>query len=203
MLLLARTTPREQSAKKTDGMLAFILDMSEARQAGLAIRPIRTMMNHAISEVFIDHVRIPAESLIGWSVITSIVDNTGSSGPLGLVMLQHRFATARGLVIEATQTIVYQDQAPKDEPPARPITVQDAVGAEMSADPILSFSFSAVIFNSHRIHYDPNYARNVEGYPSLVVQGPVETELLMNVAAGAGNAAPFQFFGSQSVDLRR
>ena len=65
MLLLARTTPREQAQKRTDGLSVFLLDMREARQAGLTIRPIRTMMNHATTEVFFDNVRVPAENLIG------------------------------------------------------------------------------------------------------------------------------------------
>lgn len=65
MLLLARTTPREQVAKRTDGLSVFLLDMREALKGGLAIRPIRTMMNHATTEVFFDNVRIPAENLIG------------------------------------------------------------------------------------------------------------------------------------------
>ncbi|MGO4665624.1 acyl-CoA dehydrogenase family protein [Bosea sp. 2RAB26] len=65
MLLLARTTPREQVAKRTEGLSVFILDMREALKAGLTIRPIRTMMNHATTEVFFDNVRVPAENLIG------------------------------------------------------------------------------------------------------------------------------------------
>lgn len=65
MLLLARTTPRDQVAKRTDGLSVFILDMREALKAGLTIRPIRTMMNHATTEVFFDNVRIPAENLVG------------------------------------------------------------------------------------------------------------------------------------------
>jgi acyl-CoA dehydrogenase len=65
MLLLARTASREQVAKKTDGLSVFLLDMREAKQAGLTIRPIRTMMNHATTEVFFDNVRVPAENLIG------------------------------------------------------------------------------------------------------------------------------------------
>jgi alkylation response protein AidB-like acyl-CoA dehydrogenase len=65
MLLLARTTPKEEVAKRTDGLSLFILDMREAKQAGLSIRPIRTMMNHATTEVFFDNVRVPAENLIG------------------------------------------------------------------------------------------------------------------------------------------
>ena len=57
MLLLARTTPRDAVAKRTDGLSVFLLDMREAQDAGLTIRPIRTMMNHATTEVFFDNVR--------------------------------------------------------------------------------------------------------------------------------------------------
>jgi acyl-CoA dehydrogenase len=65
MLLLARTTPKQQVAKRTDGLSVFILDMRTARNNGLTIRPIRTMMNHSTTEVFFEDVRIPAEDLIG------------------------------------------------------------------------------------------------------------------------------------------
>ena len=65
MLLLARTTPKEAVRKRTDGLSVFILDMRDAKSAGLTIRPIRTMMNHATTEVFFDSVRIPAENLVG------------------------------------------------------------------------------------------------------------------------------------------
>ena len=65
MLLLARTTPREQSAKRTDGLSVFLVDMRAVKDNGLTIRPIRTMMNHATTEVFFDNMRIPARALIG------------------------------------------------------------------------------------------------------------------------------------------
>jgi acyl-CoA dehydrogenase len=65
MLLLARTTAREEVAKRTDGLSVFILDMREALGNGLSIRPIRTMMNHSTTEVFFDNVRIPAGNLVG------------------------------------------------------------------------------------------------------------------------------------------
>jgi alkylation response protein AidB-like acyl-CoA dehydrogenase len=65
MLLLARTTPREEVAKRTDGLSVFILDMREAQKDGLTIRPIRTMMNHATTEVFFDNVKVPAANLVG------------------------------------------------------------------------------------------------------------------------------------------
>ena len=65
MLLLARTTPKDQVAKRTEGLSVFILDMREALGNGLTIRPIRTMMNHSTTEVFFDNVKVPAENLIG------------------------------------------------------------------------------------------------------------------------------------------
>jgi acyl-CoA dehydrogenase len=65
MLLLARTTPREQAKKRTDGLSVFLVDMREVKGNGLTIRPIRTMMNHATTEVFFENMRVPAENLIG------------------------------------------------------------------------------------------------------------------------------------------
>jgi alkylation response protein AidB-like acyl-CoA dehydrogenase len=65
MLLLARTTPREKVARRTEGLSVFLVDLREAKGAGLTIRPIRTMMNHATTEVFFDAVRVPAQNLIG------------------------------------------------------------------------------------------------------------------------------------------
>src|SRR5437868_2953280 len=65
MLLLARTTPREQAKKRTEGLSVFLVDLREAKGRGLTIRPIRTMMNHATTEVFFDGVRVPAGNLVG------------------------------------------------------------------------------------------------------------------------------------------
>ncbi len=65
MILLARTTPRDQVQKRTEGLSVFIVDMREAKGHGLTIRPIRTMMNHATTEVFFDNMKVPAENLIG------------------------------------------------------------------------------------------------------------------------------------------
>ena len=66
MLLLARTTPRDQVEKRTEGLSIFLVDMRAAREAGgMTIKPIRTMMNHSTTEVFFDDMRIPASALIG------------------------------------------------------------------------------------------------------------------------------------------
>src|SRR3954471_15534348 len=65
MLLLARTTPKEQAKKRTEGLSVFLVDMRQALGNGLTIRPIRTMMNHNSTEVFFDDMEVPAENLIG------------------------------------------------------------------------------------------------------------------------------------------
>ncbi len=65
MLLLARTTPKEQARKRTEGLSVFVVDMREAKGKGLTIRPIRTMMNHATTEVFFDDMKVPIDNLIG------------------------------------------------------------------------------------------------------------------------------------------
>jgi len=65
MLLLARTTPRAEVTKKTEGLSTFIVDMRDALGAGMTIRPIRTMMNHNSCEVFFDNLSIPASALLG------------------------------------------------------------------------------------------------------------------------------------------
>ncbi len=65
MLLLARTTPRDQVEKKTEGLSMFLVDMQKAVGNGMEIKPIRTMMNHSSCEVFFDDMRIPADALVG------------------------------------------------------------------------------------------------------------------------------------------
>lgn len=65
MILLARTTPREQAASRTEGLSVFIVNMKDALGNGLTIRPIETMMNHSTTEVFFDNMRVPAANLIG------------------------------------------------------------------------------------------------------------------------------------------
>jgi acyl-CoA dehydrogenase len=65
MILLVRTTPKEQCVKKSDGLSVLIVNLNEAVGNGLEIRPIKTMMNHATTELFIDNLKVPVENLIG------------------------------------------------------------------------------------------------------------------------------------------
>jgi alkylation response protein AidB-like acyl-CoA dehydrogenase len=65
LLLLARTTPREEAKRRTEGLSVFLVDMRLAQGTGISVNPIRTMMNHATTELFFDDLRVPAENLIG------------------------------------------------------------------------------------------------------------------------------------------
>jgi acyl-CoA dehydrogenase len=65
LLLLARTTPRDQASKKTDGLSVFLVNVNDALGSGMSIRPIETMMNHSTTEVFFEDMRVPAANLIG------------------------------------------------------------------------------------------------------------------------------------------
>ncbi len=65
MLLLARTTPKDRVAKRTEGLSVFVVDMREALGKGLTVKPIRTMINHSTTEVFFDDLEVPAENMIG------------------------------------------------------------------------------------------------------------------------------------------
>jgi len=98
------------------------------------------------------------------------------------VTVHHEIVTKAGVAIREEQDIVFRE-APK--PGAQP-SVRQAVGEtarhsrRVTPDPTQLFRFSALTFNAHRIHYDRDYCRDVEGYPGLVVQGPFTAMLLMD-----------------------
>lgn len=116
--------------------------------------------------------------------ILSDVEKTGKSGPMRFVTLRHRLAADGVPVIEEDQDIVYRAAASPDAParppaPADPL-VPPPLSRSVRADPAALFRFSALTFNAHRIHYDRDYAMQVEGYPALVVHGPYIATLLLD-----------------------
>jgi 3-methylfumaryl-CoA hydratase len=120
------------------------------------------------------------------SRITSITNKVGSTGPLCFLTVLHQVTTSRGPAITETQTIVYRDNQPAGAavtPTPATALPAGARALELDSDPVLLFRFSALTFNSHRIHYDAAYARDEEGYPGLVVHGPLQAALLLNFAA--------------------
>ncbi|HKD23912.1 MAG TPA: hypothetical protein VKB71_17970 [Rhizomicrobium sp.] len=116
------------------------------------------------------------------STILDVTEKTGASGRLVFVKLRHAISANGTLAVTEDQDIVYREaakaltQLPKPEGKPREA---DAV-RRITPDATQLFRFSALTFNAHRIHYDRDYARDVELYPSLVVQGPYIATLLMD-----------------------
>jgi 3-methylfumaryl-CoA hydratase len=116
------------------------------------------------------------------------VEKTGRSGPMRFDTLAHRIFAGGRIVIEEEQDLVYRRMPPPGSPsraPAPEHIEPVPVGTpRMSIDPVQLFRFSALTHNAHRIHYDRDYARDVEGYPGLVVHGPYLATLLMDAHLG-------------------
>jgi 3-methylfumaryl-CoA hydratase len=126
------------------------------------------------------------------SRIASIVAKTGSTGPLVFIDVEHETHGARGLAVREVQSIVYRDPAPAGSSPVPPPPGPQCFDpgpwqSHRSIAPVepLLFRFSALTFNSHRIHYDLPYASAEEGYRGLVVQGPLTATLLLDLAQRA------------------
>jgi 3-methylfumaryl-CoA hydratase len=140
--------------------------------------------------------------------IADIRERSGRTGALVLVDVERRLSQAGALKLTETQTIVYRE-AGEPTPPV-PETGAGGEGELWSPNTVDLFRYSAATFNSHRIHYDRNYTQGEEGYPDLVVQGPLTAAKLCDLAtriAGARLTA-FSFralaplFVSQPVRLR-
>lgn len=118
------------------------------------------------------------------STIADIKHREGATGPLIFVTIMHRILVGGQLAVEEEQDIVYRDAETATPPPApEPHTVDHCAGGRtriFEPDPIVLFRYSALTFNSHRIHYDHDYATSQEQYPGLVVQGPLTATLLMD-----------------------
>jgi 3-methylfumaryl-CoA hydratase len=116
------------------------------------------------------------------SRIASVKHGWGRTGPLVFVMVRHEIANSAGLAITEEHDIVYRDHARAGEngpaPPAAPTGA--AWERTICPDDVLLFRYSALTFNGHRIHYDRRYATEVEGYPGLVVHGPLIAILLLD-----------------------
>jgi 3-methylfumaryl-CoA hydratase len=119
------------------------------------------------------------------SLIRDVTTKQGRTGALAFVTVAHQIDQEGAVCIEEEQDIVYREPgAPvaAPEPCALPPAPEGAWTRLISPTPTLLFRFSALTFNAHRIHYDRPYATGVEGYPGLVVQGPLTALLLLELA---------------------
>lgn len=128
------------------------------------------------------------------STIGDITPKQGSSGPLVFVVVNHEYSNGNQVCIREKQTIVYRDITRSRTDKRVPVAPDPtAFRSRLTPDPVLLFRYSALTFNAHRIHYDHVYATEAEAYPGLVVHGPLQTTLLLNLAADALKGAPHRF----------
>ena len=113
------------------------------------------------------------------STIASISQKKGSAGELVFVTVRHQVYGNGTLAIEEEQDLVYRETGSAERAP-KPAPAQAQWTRKIEPDPVLLFRYSALTFNSHRIHYDRDYATRAEGYPGLLVQGPLTATLLLD-----------------------
>ncbi|MEM7290069.1 MAG: MaoC family dehydratase N-terminal domain-containing protein [Pseudomonadota bacterium] len=132
---------------------------------------------------FINPVRI-GSTIRKISTIKDVSEKQGNSGKLCIVSIGHQLVENEMLCIDETQNLVFRE----DPGPGTPATLEIDPPAvpdqsfEIHTDPVMMFRYSALTFNGHRIHYDVDYARDVEGYPDLVFHAPLTATTLCRLA---------------------
>jgi 3-methylfumaryl-CoA hydratase len=122
--------------------------------------------------------------------IVSTTDKAGRSGPLTFVVVRHTISQDGEVKVVEEQDIVYRDAAAAPAPATAATPVPpEADERVFPVDPTVLFRFSALTYNAHRIHYDRDYAREVEGYPGLVVHGPLQALAMAEAVRGTGATA--------------
>lgn len=156
---------------------------------------------HPVKGTFLPHISLPRRMWAGSrltfhspltlcdqvckrSKVVSITSKVGKSGELVFVLLSHKWFVGERMVIEEEQDIVFREAPSKDGPPTIKTNQSPAIPSkwtrEIVPDSVLLFRYSALTFNSHRIHYDQRYCVQEEGYPGLVVHGPLIATLMVD-----------------------
>jgi 3-methylfumaryl-CoA hydratase len=134
------------------------------------------------------------------SRIASVERKSGRSGELVFVTVAHEIANADGPCLSEEHDIVYRAAPQPGEPVPPPVAAE--AGApwqrEVVPDPVLLFRYSALTFNGHRIHYDRSYVTEVEGYPGLIVHGPLIATLLVDLVRRHAPDARIEAFRFQA-----
>ena len=134
------------------------------------------------------------EAVTRRSVIGDITAKQGRSGTLVFVTVEHEYSSGGRLCIREKQSIVYREiSAPRPVKNAPDASDPTTLRSSLAPDPVLLFRYSALTFNAHRIHYDHVYATETEAYSGLVVHGPLQATLLLNLAAEALKTSPHRF----------
>ncbi|RYY75790.1 MAG: acyl-CoA dehydrogenase, partial [Comamonadaceae bacterium] len=134
------------------------------------------------------------------SRISGVTHKAGRTGDLVFVLVKHEVHNAQGLALTEEHDIVYRAPArPGDPVPPPQVAAQGEWSREIVPDPVLLFRYSALTFNGHRIHYDRSYVTEVEGYPGLVVHGPLIATLLADLARRQRPDATLRRFAFKAV----
>jgi 3-methylfumaryl-CoA hydratase len=125
------------------------------------------------------------DALTRTSTIEDVTEKSGRSGPLVFVRVRHEIRRRGEATVALLEyhDIVYREEPKADDraPAAKPAPARSAWERRWVPDDVLLFRYSALTFNSHRIHYDRRYVTEVEGYPGLVVHGPLIATLLLDL----------------------
>ena len=135
------------------------------------------------------------------SCIESVTHRTGRTGDLVFVQVKHEVHNAKGLALTEEQDIVYRAAAQLHDPVPPPVAAEKGAAwqREIVPDDVLLFRYSALTFNGHRIHYDRKYVTEVEGYPGLIVHGPLIATLLVDLVRRHAPGAFIQSFNFKAV----
>ncbi|HEY2021742.1 FAS1-like dehydratase domain-containing protein [Paraburkholderia sp.] len=135
------------------------------------------------------------------STIANIEDKTGRSGRLVFVTIQHTIEVNGELKLEEEHDIVYREAPRQGARPQQPALAPEGESwrRTIDADPVMLFRYSALTFNGHRIHYDYPYVTQVEGYPGLVVHGPLIATLLVDLVRREMPHATMQSFAFRAL----
>ena len=177
------------------GMAALGPDGHPAKDGDLPPIPLpRRMWAGGTLQTF-DSLRV-GDRVERVSTIAGIDRKQGRTGELWFLALDHDYVTERGVAIRERQDIVYREAAMPGRAGARPAPASteperpQGVVWTLATPPTLLFRYSAITFNGHRIHYDLPYVRGTEGYEGLVVHGPIQATLLLNLAATVSGKIP-------------
>jgi len=129
------------------------------------------------------HALKAGETITRTSRIADVSAKEGRAGALVFVRVFHEITGAQGIAITEEQDIVYREMPQPGEalPPPKAARTDEQFSRRITPDPVLLFRYSALTFNGHRIHYDRPYAMGEEGYPGLVVHGPLIATLLIDL----------------------
>jgi 3-methylfumaryl-CoA hydratase len=191
---LDRDDPAPQAGDKLPPLWHWLYFLPTARQSILGddghparggfLPPVPLPRRMWAGGRFVFHQPLRVDEIISrTSTVQDVTVKHGRNGALCFVLVKHEIAGRNGLALVEEHDIVYRDVPQANEAPAapRPVRTDGAWKRDIHpSDPFL-FRYSALTFNSHRIHYDRRYVTEVEGYPGLIVHGPLIATLLMDL----------------------